>query len=806
MSNCCFHCGETIPKGIDLFVTINHQDQAMCCVGCQAVAQTIIDNDLGDYYRFRTEAAPKGEALVPEQLQRTELLDDDNLQQEFTYKDGEIKEAILTIEGISCAACAWLIEMQLNHLTGLQSISVNATTQRATVRWIDGEVKLSEIILAIEKVGYHALPFKASEVEQSNKRQSKTFIKRLGISGILMMQVMMIAIGLYFGAFSDMSAHNLVYLRWISLILTIPIVSYGAFPFYQGAINALKAKRLSMDVPVSIAIVLAFSASAWATITQSGEVYFESVSMFTFLLLIGKFLEFRARNRAAEVSANLLKLMPMTATLLRGDKEEFIIARKLQAHDLVLIKPGETIPADGIICQGSSQINEAMLSGEQLPVTKSIGEQVFAGTINGDGNLTVEVKHATQSSFLSQLIRLSEASQTHKPKIAQLSDKIAQYFVAIILFTAIGTAIYWQQHLPDEAFWITLSVLVATCPCALSLATPTALTCATTRLNKAGIMIKSGHVMETLPTIDHFAFDKTGTLTSGDFTVDQLELIDSHYSKQQVLAITAALEVHSEHPIAKAFTPYRDFNDSSQEVEIIAGAGIQGSVNQQEVKVGKAKWLFDLSLLTPAQYQQYKSASCVLIIDKQLVAAFSLKDHIRPDAQQVIAKLQQSQITTTMLSGDHQSGCDAVQQVLTLDQVYSQLTATQKLEKIKQLQNQHIVAMIGDGINDTPVFGAAHVSIAMGSGTDIAKSGADVILLNNHLSAIHTLLQVAKKTQQVIKQNYGWAFGYNAIVLPLAVSGYITPYMAVIGMSLSSILVITNSLRLLKVKQKLELR
>lgn len=802
----CFHCGEAIPNGISLFVTIDNKEQAMCCVGCQAVANTIVENQLTDYYRFRTEVAHKGEALIPEQLKKAELLDDQSLQDEFIFNDGEFKETILTIEGISCAVCAWLIERQLAKLTGLISISVNATTQRATVRWNDQQLKLSQILITIDKVGYHALPFKASDVEESNQKRSKTFIKRLGVSGILMMQVMMIAIGLYFGAFADMSEHNHTYLRWTSLILTTPIITYGAFPFYIGAINALKVKRLSMDVPVSIAIILAFSASAWATIHQSGEVYFESVSMFTFLLLIGKFLEFRARNRAAEISANLLKLMPLTATRLVNGKEEFVVARKLQPLDLVIIKPGETIPADGHIIAGHSQINEAMLSGEQLPVSKKAGEQVFAGTINGDGNITVEVKQAGQHSFLSQLIRLSEASQTHKPKLAQLSDKIAQYFVAIILITAIATAIYWQQHLPEQAFWITLSVLVATCPCALSLATPTALTCATTRLNKAGIMIKSSHVMETLPAINCFAFDKTGTLTSGDFVVEKVKLInekDESYSAELVLAYAAALESYSEHPIAKAFSQYRDFTVEAKDVEIESGFGVNGVINNLEIKIGKPSWLLALNILSNEQYAKVKDAQCVLSINNQAIAIIYLADNIRHDAKAVIENLRQHQISTTMLSGDNQSGCHKVQQQLNLGSVHSSLSATQKMEQIKTLQQNATVAMVGDGINDTPVFGAAHVAIAMGSGTDIAKSGADVILLNNALSSINTLLYVAKKTKHIIWQNYGWAFGYNAIVLPLAVCGFITPYFAVIGMSLSSILVITNSLRLLKTKEKI---
>jgi Cu2+-exporting ATPase len=808
MTQKCFHCNEAVPTGISLFVAIDNLEQPMCCIGCQAVAQTIVDNGLTQYYSVRTEPANKGQSLIPEQLQKNKLLDEAVLQNEFIYQENDTKEAILTVDGISCAACAWLIEMQLDKLSGLLSISVNATTQRATVKWKHEELKLSEILIAIENIGYHALPFKANEAELLNKKQSKAFIKRLGISGILMMQVMMIAVGLYFGAFSDMSDDHKAYFRWVCFILTTPIITYGAFPFYTGAINAIKMKRLSMDVPVSIAITLAFSASAWATVTRQGEVYFESVAMFTFLLLIGKFLEFRARSRAAQVSANLLKLMPMTAiklTTLKVDgeqtkyNEELIAAKQLIVDDLVLIKPGEVVPADGIIISGVSQLNEAMLSGEQLPISKSVNDSVFAGTINGDGNITVQVKQATSHSFLSQLIRLSEQSQAHKPKLAQLSDKIAQYFVAIILITSICTAIYWHQHLPEEAFWITLSVLVATCPCALSLATPTGLTCATTRLNKEGIMIKGGHVMETIPQINCFAFDKTGTLTTGEFQIHHVEMFSSH-SEDEVLRIAAALEAHSEHPIAKPFTAHRDFTINATNVEVYSGKGVSGIVNDSTYTIGKSSWVS--SLLANAQVSEsenFQQANCTLIKDNQVIAAFYLIDKVRDDAKTVIEELNKT-CRTMLLSGDSQQACDKLAGSLSLSSIEGSLSAKDKMEIIKKAQKAGDlkVAMTGDGVNDSPVFGAAHISLAMGCGADITKSGADVILLNNKLSSINTLIKVAHKTRRIIIQNYLWAFGYNAIVLPLAVAGFITPYMAVIGMSASSILVITNSLRLLK--------
>ena len=798
MSKACFHCGEPVPNGINLLTNIESINQPMCCIGCQAVAQTIVDNNLTDYYRFRSAPAQKGEVLIPEQLQRNEILDDESLQSEFTYYHDGFKETILTIDGISCSACAWLIEMQVSKLDGINKITVNATTQRATVQWQESQVKLSEILSLIDKIGYHGLPFKASSAEKINKKQAKSFIKRLGISGILMMQVMMIAFGLYFGAFSDMAEHNVIYLRWASFFLTLPIVTYGAYPFYKSAFFSLKARQLSMDVPVSIAIVLAFLASCWATFTQQGEVYFESVSMFTFLILIGKFLEFRARSRAADVSANLLKLMPMTATKIEQGVERFISANHLKADDIILIKPGETIPADSEIITGTSQINEAMLSGEQLPLKKTTLDNIFAGTINGDGNLTAKVKHNNQESFLSQLIRLSENAQSHKPKLAKLSDKIAQYFVALILIVTIMTSIYWMQHAPAEAFWITLSVLVVTCPCALSLATPTALTCATTRLNREGIMIKSAHVLETMPEIDAMAFDKTGTLTTGEFTLVKVKTYgdfsgeNASEGQQQVLAIAAALEAHSAHPLAKAFSPFRDFNQTTTQVVVAPGAGISGEVNNQHYRIGKSSWLLDDNNNTAY------SAQCVLMQGEALVAEFYLHDGLRDDAKPLIEFLHQQDIETTMLSGDNLQGCDKLQSTLQLKSVQANLSAQDKVNAIKRQQATHTVAMIGDGVNDSPVLGAAHLSIAMGSGTDIAKNGADVILLNNKLKGVQTLRQVSVRTARIIKQNYLWAFGYNAIVLPLAVTGHIAPYMAVIGMSASSILVVSNSLRLLK--------
>ena len=801
MSKQCFHCGDLVPPNLDLLVNIDGQLEPMCCYGCQAVAEAIVENQLEDYYRFRTEKSNKVDASIPQELINNEFINDEILQNEFTYEEGDHKETILSIEGMSCAACAWLIEKQLSKNNNIIKVQVNATTQRATICWLKDNIQLSEILNSIRNIGYHALPFKADENEQRNIKQSKAFIRRLGVSGILTMQVMMIAFGLYFGAFSDLSDHNLAYLRGTSFVLTLPIVTFGAFPFYLGMIRAFKAKKLTMDVPVAIAIILAFSASTWATIYQTGEVYFESVAMFTFLLLIGKFLEFRARARAAEVSANLLKLMPLAATLLKNGIESIVSAKSLKVEDIVIIKPGETIPGDGVIIKGQSSINESMLTGEHAPIFKQVGSHVFAGTVNSDGNLVVEIKNENSNSFLTNLIRLSENAQAHKPRIALLSDMVAQYFVALILICAIGTGVYWYINDPAHAFWIAISVLVATCPCALSLATPTALTCGTIKLNRNGIMIKNAHVLETIPNVDTFAFDKTGTLTNGAFTLtnmkvkqDILDSLNLSYSKEQLLSICSSLEAHSEHPIAKAFLPFRDFAITANEIDVVPGCGITGVIDDVNVSIGKSSWL-----APDSHVAEIKKAQCILTINKKIVALFYLNDTLRKDTKHVIDILGKNQIHTMLISGDNASGVESFNQQVQLDERFDTCSANDKMQiLINKQEAGKTVAMVGDGVNDSPVFATAHVSIAMGSGTEIAKSGADVILLDNQLSSLLTLRTTSEKTSSIIKQNFAWAFGYNGIILPLAVCGFITPYFAVLGMSASSIIVVSNSLRLLK--------
>jgi len=789
MSKNCFHCLESVPAGFSAHVVIDNTSQPMCCIGCQAVAQNIIDQGMTDYYKYRTVSAGKVEQLVPEQLAFIKSYDNEDIQDEFISTHNDSSEVLLSVEGITCAACAWLIEKQLLNLKSVKRVDVNTSTNRAMIHWDKSATPLSELITSLAEIGYKAYPFQSDLEAQQKQQTAKAYIRRLGVAGLMTMQVMMFAFAMYFGMFTGMDSNFEQYFRWISLILATPVILYSALPFLSNAINGLKAKQLNMDLPVSLAIFGAYGASCYATVMEVGEVYFESICMFTFLLLLGKYLEFRARLKASEFTANLQKLLPLTArTLDEHGNEHIIAAKKLKLNDIVLIKAGETIPADGILVKGSTSVDESMMTGEHQPVRKYIDHNLYAGTVNHDGIIEIKINKLGQNTLLNQIIRLQHNALTKRPRLVEITDKVAQWFVAVLLVFASITAIGWYQVDPDVAFWITISVLVATCPCALSLAIPTALTCAVATLTRKGILIKQAHVLETLSKLTLFAFDKTGTLTQGKFSLDVVDILDDNYSKEQVLDIAAQLESYSEHPIASAFKEFkgqRKFDD----VQLHPGIGISAQFDNTHYAIGKSGW-FDT---------KKTNAQATLYINKQAVARFYFVDKVKADADKLINVLQAANLSCHMLTGDASDAGAKVAKKLKLNSVQASCSPKDKQNAVDHWSSQgEIVAMVGDGVNDSPVFASAHLSIAMETGADISKNSADVVLLNSDLASISHLLTVAKQTRRIIKQNLTLSLLYNGSILPLAAMGLVAPWMAVIGMSASSIIVICNSLRLLK--------
>ena len=769
----------------------------MCCYGCQAVAQSIIDNGLLSYYQHRTNKGVQVSELVPEQLQQLLNYDIEEIEQDFVDVDGLQKQVLLTVENVSCAACAWLIESKLRRLDGLITCNVNTTSARIRVTWHSSQLKLSQILLAISEVGYKAYPFQTDNAEQAQVAATKSYLRKLTVAGLCTMQVMMFALAFYFDVLGSISEGFFHYFRTLSLIISLPVVFYASLPFYKNAISALLAKRLNMDVPVSIAILLAFSASAIATVTQSGEVYFESVCMFSFFLLLGRYLEQRAKKKAAQSSSNLLKLIPSTALKLDNNKLTSVPAKLLKIGDIVLIKPGEIIPGDGIIIKGLSQTDEAILTGEQMPVTKAPNDWVYASTINISNTLTVQIKVERGQQLISQIITLQEQAVLDKPRLATLADTLAQYVVVVILLLATLTYIGWSLAGNEHAFWIALAVLVATCPCALSLATPSAYTAASSAMTQLGLLLKNGQALDTLTNIDHICFDKTGTMTTGKFNVADIDSVDE---SNEILKIVATLESHSQHPIAQAFSQYYDPTIMLENFTNHTGLGVEGHIDKIKFKLGSSEFL-QISPDDSSAEHLYKTV-IYLSKNEQHIASIYLKDDIRPEAYALVAFLKKRKITTTLLTGDSSGHAYYVAKQLGIDHLEKGQSPAQKLNYINTLQEQgSVVAMFGDGVNDAPVLAGAHLSFAMGGGSDIAKSSADIVLLHNSLASISRVIALSVKVQRIIKQNFCWSIGYNLTAVPFAIAGLLPPYLAALGMSLSSLVVVLNSLRLLKVKK-----
>lgn len=792
----CYHCGEPIPEKCNFSVDILGESRYLCCAGCTAVATMIVENGLTNYYEYRTQPAQKSE-LVPYHLKTLLLYDHQDIQDDFVNENAQHhKEILLSVDGVSCAACAWLIEKQLYKQTGVITIEVNITTHRALLVWDASLVKLSYLLTLIYQLGYKAAPFEVDLQEQQYQQTMRHYLYKLGLAGIATMQIMMLAIALYFDVFDKHENSFRHYLRWISLFITTPVLLYSALPFYQNAWRNIRAFTLGMDVPVSIALLFAYGASLYATITDQGEVYFESISMFTFFLLLGRFLEMRARRRAAAMSANLLKRIPTMATLISGEK---IAAKRLKISDVVTVLPGEYLPADGIIIQGTTTIDESMLTGESVAVKRTQNAQVFAGTLNGNGNITIKVSHNPKDAFMSNIIRLQDHALYSKPKIAVMADHVARYFVCIILIVALMTWLYWQMYRPQDALWITLAVLVATCPCALSLATPTALTCATSSLSQLGLLVRRSHVLETLHKVNHVIVDKTGTLTEGNI---QLVATDTfgQYSTADVLTYAAELERYANHPLAQLFVTYQAKTPLFNHVENSIGYGLSGIINHHQWRIGKYDFVRQhqsfLDHIPDIEYSD--DYSIWLSCDGHIVAAFKIEDPLRKESKQLINSFKQQGIKVTMLTGDHSIHAKHVAKQLNIEHLYANMTPMSKLDFLNKIPTTDISLMIGDGINDAPILAGAHLSIALSSGTDIAKSSADMVLLSNNLLSIITARKLALRTRNIIRENLAWALGYNLIILPLAITGLVAPYIAVLGMSASSMIVVSNSLRLLK--------
>ncbi|HOY22561.1 MAG TPA: heavy metal translocating P-type ATPase [Cellvibrio sp.] len=812
----CYHCGLPVPPNSHFSVVINDQPQPMCCPGCQAVAMAIVDGGLENFYTYRTENNSRSDSQTLNT--NWQIYDLPEVQSEFvTEFDAHYRQASLLLEGISCAACSWLIETHLQKNSAVKMVSVNVSTHRCTLVWSPELSPLSEVLKSLAQIGYKPRPATDDQQQEFFKKENRIALFRLGVAGFGMMQAMMVAVGIYFGATDTW----LDFLRWLSMLCATPVVFFSAAPFFKAAWRSIKSKQLIMDVPVALAIGLAYLASVWATVTSSGEVYFESVSMFAFFLLLGRYIEQRARHRNRSAFGNLAQLMPLTACCISSarneeggeDKAENIPLKMLALDDLVLVKAGETFPCDGVVEAGESEAVEALITGEPIPVTKKTGDKVIAGTLNGHSTLRIRVTAIGSATQLSGIERLAVQAADEKPKQVVMADKIARFFIARLLVVCVGVFLFWWFKDPSRAVWITLSVLVVTCPCALALAMPAALSAATANLRQRGFLVARGHVIETLTHINRVVFDKTGTLTLGRFSItDVLLLADT--PRETVLAIAAALEADSNHPIAQAFKSVRIQNMMrAADVKQTTAAGIEAIVGSEIYRIGTPEFAGasdfagESSTAPPNRVALRKEWALpdqsklwlLLANARGAVAWFGLEDEVRPSAQAAITQLRDMGICVELLSGDQSGAVAQLAKKLGIADFTAGAKPGDKLAQLNMAQSRgDKVLMVGDGINDVPVLAGADVSVAMAAASDLAQTRADTVLLNNQLTLLPEAILLAKRTRKIIKQNLMLSLTYNLIALPLAAMGHVAPWAAAIGMTMSSLVVVLNALRLSK--------
>ncbi|WP_024695936.1 heavy metal translocating P-type ATPase [Pseudomonas syringae] len=790
----CYHCALPVPAGSRFTAAVLGETRALCCPGCKAVAEAIVAGGLEHYYSHRSETSTNPENLptpVPDELA---LYDRPDVQAPFVHHDAEVSQTTLLIEGISCAACGWLIEQRLGKLAGVVEARLNLSNHRLTVRWISHQIAFSQLLHTLRGIGYVAHPWQADRAAERLARENRLALRQLGVAGLLWFQAMMATMATWPEFNIDLSPQMHTILRWVALFLTTPIVFYSCAPFLRGALRDLRSRHLTMDVSVSLAIGTAYVAGIWTAITGTGELYVDAVGMFALFLLAGRYLERRARERTAVATAQLVNVLPASCLRLTKDgQSERILLSELGLGDRVLVQPGTVIAADGTILEGQSSVDESLLTGEYLPKPRTAGDRVTAGTLNVESALTIQVLALGHDTQLSAIVRLLERAQADKPRLAGMADRAAQVFLLLSLIAAAVIGLVWWQLDSSRALWIVLAMLVATCPCALSLATPTALTAATGTLHRLGLLLTRGHVLEGLNRIDTVIFDKTGTLTEGRLTLRAV-LPLGRLDVGTCLELAAALEGRSGHPIARAFG---QAPRAARDVLTTPGLGLEGCVDDQRLRIGQPAFVCALSNADVLQMPDETGQWLLLGNTEGPLAWFGLDDRLRDGAIELLQACQAHGWKTLLLSGDSSPMVQTVATTLGIDDARGGLRPEDKLAVLQQLQAQgHNVLMIGDGVNDVPVMAAANISVAMGSATDLTKTGADAVLLSNRLHSLIDAFGLARRTRRVIIENLLWAGLYNGLMLPFAALGWITPIWAAIGMSASSLIVVLNALRL----------
>ena len=803
-NSACYHCGLPNPAGRSYYAVVDGARQAVCCPGCQAVAEAIAGSGLSSYYRTRTAYGQRPDPAAAAAAAELAIYDQPEVQTGFVRMlDANQREATLILEGITCAACLWLNEQHLASLPGVLIADINYATRRARVRWDESRIRLSEILAQVALIGYRAWPATSGNAELVRRRETRAALWRLFVAGFGMMQVMMYAVPAYLAQDGTMGDDLRMLMRLASLVLTVPVVFYSAAPFFRGAWRDAQRRRLGMDVPIALGVAATFGASIYSTFTDGADVYYDSIAMFVFFLLCARYLEMRARQRAAMGLEYLDKALPLTAHRLRdsgpGMDTEDVPAVSLKARDRVLVRAGESFPADGRLVQGDTECDESLLTGESTPVRRRSGDEVTGGAFNRLSPVVVEVERVGDDTCVSGIRRLVESASMRRPEVGALADRLAGVLVAVVLLVAAASALAWMQIDPPRALWVAVAVLVVSCPCALSLATPAVMTVAVGLLSRRGVVVVRGHAIDALASVTHVVFDKTGTLTEGRLGLVQV-LPQPGAVRDDALALAAALENTSEHPIAKALldaAPARSL-PAVTEMRNVPGAGLEGCIGALRYRLGTPAFVAEIAG-SPIEAQPPASGATRVWLgrDGAWIAGFDLVDTLRPEAAAVVQRLRAAGKRVLIWSGDAPAAVGAVAASIGTEGFEAGLLPQDKHARMVALQRDGaIVAMVGDGINDAPVLAQAQLSIAMGSGALLSQTTADIVLLSGRLHGLLDAFEIARRTRSIVRENLAWALAYNVIALPLAAAGLVTPWLAGIGMGASSLLVVLNALRL----------
>ena len=792
MSNAaCFHCGEPVAADALLRARIGNSEHAVCCIGCRAAVEWIATLGLQDYYRLRDipaeRAAPVADysAWDRPQVQRLHV----------RARANNSAEACVLVEGLRCAACSWLIERALRDVPGVLDVSVNPAAKRLSVTWATDVIALSEILQRLARLGYVPHPIGAETLDALGQREQRAALKRLVVAGLGMMQAMMYAVALYAGAFEGMNPATRDFFRWIGLLVTTPVMAYSAPVFFIGAWRELHARRLGMDTPVALAIGLVYLASIVETLRGGSQVYFDSASMFVFLLLSGRYLEMHARRRAIDVVDALARLQPALAQRrTSGGVLEIVGVHELETNDTVVVAAGAAIPADGVLLSASCLVDESLLTGESASRERHCGETLIAGSLARSGPVDLRVARIGAETILSSIVRLATYAQQQRPRWARLGDRFAARFVAGVLVLSLATACGWLLVDPSRAFAATLAVLVVSCPCAFALSAPVALTRAMAVLARQGVLVLKPDALEKLVHADHFVFDKTGTLTQNHLELTGITAL-SALSADACLHLAAQLEQANTHPIALAIraSAAASPNAPVASLQTIAGAGVEGEVDGRVYRLGRRDFACGLQQdSTPIADDEV-----VLADSSGALARFAFRETLRDDAATTLCALRNDGTSVEILSGDGAQRVASLAARLGVTEFHARVAPARKLERLQTLRDRGaIIAMVGDGVNDAPVLAGADVAIALGGGAQLAQSSADIVLASDRLGALIDARAIARRTLRILRQNIYWAAGYNFTLIPLAAMGWISPWLAAIGMSTSSLFVILNALRI----------